>query len=353
MTGGPTPIPRLVDGPPGRARTMATSAPLDLHAVRWVVRIATRAPSIHNTQPWIFVWDGQHLDLHADGTRRLEVVDPLGRQLLISCGAALLQARLALRGLGRTADVTLVPDPAAPNLLARIGVRARAEATPALDDWALLWAIPSRVTVRGAFDRRGLADSVRADLVAAARREGAYLTFADAPDERARLARLIEIADRQQEAQARFREEIAAWVRPDDAPDGMPPWATGHGWLDTPGDFRLRNFDVGHAVAPRRTPRAGVRWDSPTIAILATPADAPRSWLAAGQALARVLLGATRAGVRASMLNQPLEVEGARGEVSGDGYPQMLLRLGYAPAGRPTPRRPVDDVLVVRAAEKR
>ena len=47
---------------------------------------ATLAPSVHNTQPWrLHIRDGR-LDVFVDQSRRLRVLDPVGRQLLISCG---------------------------------------------------------------------------------------------------------------------------------------------------------------------------------------------------------------------------------------------------------------------------
>ena len=32
----------------------------------WLVEHASRAPSIHNTQPWRFTWDGAAFNLYAD-----------------------------------------------------------------------------------------------------------------------------------------------------------------------------------------------------------------------------------------------------------------------------------------------
>lgn len=67
---------------------------------RYVVAKAVWAPSVHNTQPWRFTVGGQEISLHADADRRLVVADPNGREMLISCGAALFNVRLALRSLG-------------------------------------------------------------------------------------------------------------------------------------------------------------------------------------------------------------------------------------------------------------
>ena len=76
--------------------------------VRYVVAEAVWAPSVHNTQPWRFTtgyepgsrYGSQQISLHADLGRRLSVADPDGRKLMISCGAALFNVRLALRSLG-------------------------------------------------------------------------------------------------------------------------------------------------------------------------------------------------------------------------------------------------------------
>ena len=58
-------------------------------AVRRIVEGATRAPSVHNTQPWLWRAHAHTLDLYADRSRRLGATDPEGRNLVISCGAAL------------------------------------------------------------------------------------------------------------------------------------------------------------------------------------------------------------------------------------------------------------------------
>ena len=79
--------------------------------IRAVVETATLAPSVHNSQPWRFCSDGTRIDVHTDPARALPRQDPDGRELLISCGAASLLAELAVRGLGRSCAVEVLPDP--------------------------------------------------------------------------------------------------------------------------------------------------------------------------------------------------------------------------------------------------
>jgi hypothetical protein len=63
-----------------------------------------------------------------------------------------------------------------------------------------------------------------------------------------------------------------------------------------------------------------------------------------------MLLRATAANVAVSFLNQPIEVESLRPQLAKvigfDGFPQLLLRLGYGNEVRPTPRRLIQDVII-------
>jgi nitroreductase len=86
----------------------------------FLLNYAVLAPSVHNTQPWRFQITDNVVDLYADRTRTLEATDPSGRERTISCGAALLYLRIAIRYFGFTATVQPFPDPAMPHLLARV-----------------------------------------------------------------------------------------------------------------------------------------------------------------------------------------------------------------------------------------
>src|SRR5690349_8998720 len=84
------------------------------------VHTATTAPSLHNSQPWRFRIDGTTVDVYADPARRLEVIDPAGREQLISVGAAVFTLRLAIRRAGYHVDLTAFPCPDEPELVARV-----------------------------------------------------------------------------------------------------------------------------------------------------------------------------------------------------------------------------------------
>lgn len=160
---------------------------------------------------------------------------------------------------------------------------------------------------------------------------------------------LVHASEMFEAADARVRAEIAAWTRTGEAgedarTEGIPSYALGPRQYDVTSP--VRDFDP-----PRRVPERGAaRFErDPQIALLGTAGDTPREWLAAGQALQRVLLRATLDGLATSLTSQPLEWPElrplARDPLSTTGFVQMVLRVGYGPRGRATPRRPVSEVL--------
>ncbi len=150
--------------------------------------------------------------------------------------------------------------------------------------------------------------------------------------------------DRIQMADPHFRVELSSWLRSGltSAGDGMPGYALEMSPVTAVmAPLVVRTFDLGNGRAARN---AELVRGSPVLAVLSTDGDDPGAWIRSGQALARVLLLATAAGIRASFLNQPVEVPTLRQRlaelVPGGGIPQLVLRLGYGPEGKPTPRRP-------------
>lgn len=314
----------------------------------FLLRYAILAPSGHNTQPWLFRVSDEGVELRADRTRGLPVVDPDDRELIVSCGAALATFRIAARHFGQRTRVDVLPDPGDEDLLARITVAPGGPEEA--DDAGLFAAIPERRTNRRAFDDRTVPDNVVNQLLAEAEQERVALHVARG-DQRTAIAALIAEGDRIQMADKRFRRELAAWVHPNRSRsgDGMRGYGFGFGDLMSyAGPTVIRSFDLGKRQAAKDHALAD---GSPLLAVFVTSADEPAAWLATGAALQRVLLRARATNLWASFLNQPVEVPELRPGVAAaigrpDGFPQLVVRFGYGTAVAPEPRREVDDVLI-------
>ncbi|WP_327319567.1 Acg family FMN-binding oxidoreductase [Streptomyces sp. NBC_01235] len=324
------------------------------HASAYLVRAAVTAPSPYNTQPWTFVAedDDRGVEVHADGARRLLLADPRGREMTISCGAALFNIRLAVRHLGFNPVVECFPRPADPAFLARVAWGAYRR--PAPEDERLFGALRRRRTVRGPFLADPLPPSLPDVLRGHARRAGATLDLVADRASRRHLAELVRSAEDARRSRPEYAAEQARWTWWPGEPrcDGIPvdadvthPDATVFAGRDYAGLTRMFSAPAGGRPSGR---------GQGLVVILSTDHDDPAAWLRAGEALQRVLLEAAGHGVMAAFCTQPLEVPSLRGRIrqtlSGGAFPQMILRLGYPRCVRQLPRRPVTDVLRVAGA---
>ena len=311
-----------------------------------LARAAHQAPSIHNSQPWRLRGRDNGLDIHEDTSRALPGTDPRGRERVISCGAALRNAEIAMARLGYVPVPVLLPDgPDEPYLAA---LRAGSARRPSPEVERLYRAIYERRTHRRIYMASRSREDVLPDFTAAVAPFGARLAVLQA-GRRSRFARIVWSAAQQQARDDDKRRELREWTRPDRTGDGVP--ASSQGNAGFPVDGLLTR-----TPPLTETPPAWVEEDlaNGTIAVLLVPRDGRAEWLQAGRALENLLLTVTAAGLVASFLNQAVQQEDFRSELAavvGEvGAPQMVLRIGEPLVSVPrTPRRPLAEVLVDRA----
>lgn len=324
---------------------------LDDERVRTLVEAAAAAPSMHNAQPWRFHYarDAALFEIYGDFERALPAADPHSRALHIGCGAAVLNLRVAAGHAGFSTVTRLKPDANLPELMATVQLTLDAEGAD--ENLSVLQsAVARRHTSRYPFAPKPIPERIRNELIEAAARERATLTF---PSDW-HLQWVLELA---QEGAALSRtdpdraRELTRWTRigasaSDTATDGVPDYAFGP--RKRGGRAPIRDFGWEHP-----TERLGATSfeENPHVALISTYHDDPMDWLRAGQAMERVLLVATLHQMATSFATEAVEWADTRwplkDPLSGVGVVQMLLRLGYGPQGPGAPRRPVGDVLVI------
>ncbi|UBU09475.1 Acg family FMN-binding oxidoreductase [Nonomuraea gerenzanensis] len=309
-----------------------------LEAARW-------APSVHNTQPWTFSVSQEELGLRADTGRKLLVGDASGRELLISCGAALFTMRTALRRHGFEPVVRILPDPDRPSLLATL--RPGAETPPDEATRLLGEQIERRRTHRAGFADLPVPDRLLDRLVAAAAGEGARLTPVRAPEAVDVLAGLTRAAQAVQSTDRRWSLEVIRWGRPPGSSrkDGVPADGYPRQAAHTEPHFPQRDYSWRHDWGGQ----GGAGTSIGVPALLTTAADDRESWIACGQALQHVLLLASAHGVSAAFHTQALEMdllrEFLRRELCSGEHPQLVMRLGVTFDDKGAVRRPLADLV--------
>jgi nitroreductase len=326
------------------ATLMGTAAATALR--RAAVR-STYAPSVHNTQPWRLHLVSNQLRIYADRSRQLPVLDPSGRQLVISVGCAVMNARVALAGRGYDVTVERFPDKADPDLAAVVGIAGDVsgsidESLAALDD-----VIEARQTNRRRFTDEAVPEELLETLEKAALAEDSRLVIIRDPDQRVAVAALSQRADNIENLDPAYRAELRAWTSDDpERRDGVPALAVPHVTGESQDEVPIRDFDTRGAGG---LPSATHSTREQCLVLLCTAGDGQQDWLRAGEALERVLLEVTRHGFTASPLTQVTEVPAARAELRRELslgiYPHVLVRIGKAPLTPRSRRRRLVEVL--------
>ncbi|MFZ0718448.1 Acg family FMN-binding oxidoreductase [Mycobacterium sp.] len=318
----------------------------DAGTVRTILALASRAPSVHNTQPWRWRVGAESLHLYSDVSRHLPKTDPDGRDLILSCGAALNHCVVALAAVGWRAKVTRLPNPADPDHLAAIEVSPHS--ADALDI-ALAAAIPRRRTDRRTYSSWSVPVRDIALMAARAARNGVTLCQVDDID---KLHRIVaqSVWDHMTHD---YLVELTAWSGRYASVAGVPA-------RNAPVPDRNAKIPSRHFASPAlaMTPGSSPTEDSAVILALGTRTDDRLAQLRAGEATSVVLLTATSLGLSSCPVTEPLETaetrELVRSDIFGDSrYPQMLLRVGWAPVNADplpsTPRRELDEFVELLA----
>ena len=314
--------------------------------LRRVVAAAGRAPSVHNTQPWRWRATPRGVVLHAHHAHRLMHADPQGRDLMISCGAALHTLVVAAAAEGFRARVRRMPDPRDPSTVADVSFRPEPATAQAV---ALAGAISRRRTDRRPPTSWPVPEERLLRLATLAGDLGVRATDVTSPADALPVPELVAQAERAQGLDRGYHDELLAWSSPRDAVgvprDNVPERTAGS---DGAGGTR---FPAGHLPTASTDGPTGAAW-----VLLSTSSDDPLSWLRTGEALQACWLWTTLEGMSLVPYSQPLEVDRTRSLLQRDhladtSCPQLLLRVGWpsltAPAVPPTPRRAVSDVLEI------
>lgn len=315
----------------------------DPATIRTVLSMATRAPSVHNSQPWRWRIGANSLHLYADPDRHLPSTDPDRRDLMLSCGAALHHCVVALAVMGWQAKVHRFPNPAEPEHLAAVKVHHH----PATElDVTLAAAIPRRRTDRRHYSSWYVPSGDITVMSARAARAGAMLREVNSLP---KLKQVVAQAVWKHSTDDDYVAELTAWSGRHASVAGVPARNTPPSDPTAPLPGRL--FASPALAQPPDTEPAD---DGAVVLALGTADDTPLARLRAGEATSLMLLTATAQGLASCPVTEPLEIAETRHAVQTDvfgatGFPQMLLRVGWAPANADplpaTPRLPLGEVV--------
>ena len=325
------------------------SSPLE--QMRFIANFAMLAPSPFNTQPWRIRVTDNTLEVYPDLNLWLRSADPDGHDLVVSCGAAVANAVVALRHFGFATRVeTFTGDKIDEKAwLVRLTVTGP-HANDTIDTM-LYYAIQNRHTARKPFNDRLIPQPLMADISAVlAQEHGADMSEVDDPERRNKVAALWdEIMDDVSKDKSRDAE-VQKWIGTTDPQrkDGEPIAAAGidqlhYHWIN------LTRGGSGLVDESRQRTRARII-SCPRLVAISTSGDTLSDWVTAGMAMESALLRACSPGVQAFFLGQLTcrkeDRMRTREVLDLKGIPHVALCLGFSSSSPTTPRRPLSEVLL-------
>jgi DNA-binding NarL/FixJ family response regulator len=329
---------------------------VDTRIITDAVRLACRAPSLHNSQPWRLVVGEQSVQLFADPGRIVRAADTSGREALLSCGVLLDHFRVAMAAAGFRANVDRFPDPDNWLHIATLTFTPVEFVTDRQRQRAN--AILLRRTDRLPFAAPPAWDRFEAQLHDTV--DGPSVRVDAIPDHlRPQLAEASQLTESFRLYDSSYHSELRWWTAALEFSEGIP-----HSSLVSAAESD--RVDVGRTfpVTRNRERRPEVDEDRSRIVVLSTCDDSREAVLRCGERLSAVLLDATVVGFATCTLTHITEIASSRALVAGlidqsdqDTTPQVLIRVGLAPSIEdvppPTPRRPIGEVLNVAREDQR
>jgi hypothetical protein len=322
--------------------------PADIEVIKRAVQLACRAPSLHNSQPWRWEVDGARVHLFLDRNRVLRSTDRAAREAVISCGVVLDHFRVAMAAAGWMANVDRFPSTEDPDHLASIDFTAQDAVTDA--DHQRAQAILLRRTDRLPFSPPAEWASVEVLLRNAIHADAVRMDVLS-DDVRPELRDASTLTASLRLNDPSYQTELDWWTAPYVSSEGVP-------YSSLVSADEGKRVDLGRTFpAPRHQERRlEIPVDYSKIVVLSTCGDSPTDALSCGEVLSAVLLECTLGGLATCTLTHITELRASRHIITlliggQDITPQVLIRVGMAPstpdASPATPRRPLDEVLVI------
>jgi nitroreductase len=320
--------------------TRRLAEPLEL------VRYACLAASSHNTQPWRFELGRDSITILPDFSRRCPAVDPDDHHLYASLGCAAENLVIAAQAAGRSAVVRYEP--------ASTGIRIELQESAARES-PLFRALFSRQCTRTVYDGKPLSPHKILALESVAVGDGVSAMLLTTERQKGGVSEYVAQGNSAQFADAAWAAELQSWIRFDartavETGDGLYGPVMGN--PDVPPWLGRLFMKIGFsAKAQNRKDARNIR-SSSAIAVIHSEKSDPQHWIEAGRCYERLALQAAALGLRTAFINQPVEVSHLRPQFAqylgiGNRRPDLVIRIGHAPSGPKSLRRPPTDVVVL------
>lgn len=313
-----------------------------------LVKYAAKAPSSHNTQPWVFKKGPDSILIRPDLSRQLPVVDPDNHALYISLGCAVENLLIASQQFGYDTRPVYSQGENGMEVSIRIG-EVNGVKKP-----ELFMFIYNRQVTKTAYSSIPLSKVVLAELMDIPMGPGVHLQLIEKGPESEKLLPLVIEGSNLQFGNNAFVDELVAWIRFSEKEAMRRADGISNASMGFPSAGRaLGGFIMKNLVSAKSEAK---RWEklmnySGGFALFSVSENTPKNWINLGRSFQRFGLETTSLGLKHAHMNMPLEEISVRERVIetfalGDKHPLLLLRLGYAKPAPYSFRRNLHEMIV-------
>lgn len=311
-----------------------------------IVRLASKAPSGHNTQPWRFRISDDEITILPNYKVTLPVVDPDNRELFISLGCAVENLFIASEHLGYKAQInSCCPEGITINLIRASGIQ----------DNPLFTEIEKRQTNRNLYNGKRISEETLEKIKSIRKETKVQLYILEKENAIAQtIKEYIKEGNKIQMNDKPFKTELLSWMRfntkqVERTQDGLSYQVFGSPALPQ----CIAKPIVSMFLKPNPQNKSDMKKidSSSHLVVFTTCTNTFKEWINSGRTLQRFLLKLTEEGISCAFMNQPCEIETLVPKLQSalsvnDEYPTILLRIGYAKPAPYSPRKEIEKILI-------
>lgn len=313
-----------------------------------LIESGIKAPSSHNTQPWLFKLKENEVQIHPDFKRALPIVDGDHHELYISLGCAAENIIIAAREKGISTNLELFVNSEGKEFI----IIYLQESNTTGNEDELFSFITRRQVTRNEYSQKKIPQEYLKKLKKSFDFPGIKLLIFSEKKEIDGINNFIKKAIEKQYKDKEFLNELVDWIRfskskAKKSRDGV--------WIKSMGIPNIGSF-LGNFVFKYLLPANFHvnRWSklvksSSALAIFVATKNDTKHWVSLGRAFQRFRLTATKLNIKHTHMNMPCEELEIRKKMAKylnlDSEPLLLLRIGYSEEMPYSFRRNLEEVI--------
>lgn len=316
----------------------------------FMIEQATKAPSGHNTQPWLFRICEDSIEIHPDNRKTLHVVDRNRREMFVSLGCATENLCIAAGSIGYASKVNVSEEGIISIELHSVDNQKKT---------LLSGQITRRQTNRSIYNGKQIPEKVIRELLTLEKEEyiGIYC-WQKQSIEFNKIRDYVLVGNKIQMSDSCFKNELKSWMRFNKRDEQQTLDGLSYAVFGAPNLPRwLSRLIMGTYLTPGMQNKSDEKKvnSSSHVVLFTVENDSIPEWIQLGRTLEHFLLKTTEAGIATAFINQPCELKVLAEQMQCEvihqtgkekRIPVVLLRMGYAKAMPYSPRKERNEVII-------